>query len=297
LHWYQQTIQHRSQSNAFLERQSLFQELNGAVAFALQSVIATPWSTLSITSDFPLPSTTFPSEFSPWSGATSPLSNGHLDLRLNYQKESIDLDFSIFLFHRQLSLTEIPWMTFQTYHMNFPDKLKLSAEDSALVQTFSHVYWLPEESSGTSFTHTLPANSTILLDNNTWYVVNGPTIPLDQGKSVQIQGDATFLFANNASAFSLENAVLTAKILGTMTLQGNSGVIHSGQINGYFHIQGDTCLQFSQITEVFWKGSIACDYSPSFESMIQLKHETPAEEVPTLNRHVIQFDGVQLDVD
>ena len=296
IHWYQQTIQHRSQSDALLQRQLFFQELNGATTFALQNLTTAQWSTLSTTKKRPLPADTFPDQYSSWSATTSPLKNGHLDLHLNYQQDNIDLHFSVFLFHQQIPLANIPWVSFQSYPDNFPNNLVLSTKDMALVHSTAKYFWLAEEDIKIPFTHTFPTHLNVLVDNKSWSVENGPTILLDENKSIQVQGNLKLRFAEQASNFSREPSVLTVEVWGNVILEGNFLLVRSGQINGYFHIQGKECLQFNDITEVFWKGSLACNTIPNLSAIVRIQHETPAE-VPALQREVLQFDGVRLDAD
>ena len=156
--WFQQAIRSRFQSEAFLENQRLFHDMQVAVQVSTTSL-------QSRTADDLQSEQTVDDALAPvlpgWTGMSEPAQNDLL-LTLRPPPETGTFALEALLRIKPLELSVIPWVLFQPADPHVPTWLELDSTELAATSANRSRRWLAETSAGISPDHTFPHGSQIV---------------------------------------------------------------------------------------------------------------------------------------
>ncbi len=326
LNWYQQAVQNRYQASAFLKTQVFFQELNSAVLHTIHHFRQHTAEEL-INGDIPLEEVGFQQNLSHWS--TSTVAEGSmLMITLVSTDEPDSQGFELLLKVKEQNLSERPWFLFHPEQWGIPSMLEVAQESQALLQWEQRPFWLPENPDSTRYDQILENVAMIALEGATMVIthdngsisqfvlpLSGYNVRVLQSENTEetlviksvfeslipqtllIQTDGSLsLHIEGSSGFPENQPRLFIDTGKTLTLSSVDESSSRGGVSGYFRVRGKTCVRFDGILEeVYWKGSLICNYPPAQSGKLLIKHHPFTGSVPAgFTRQYLHANGVRL---
>ena len=316
--WFQQSLRSRFQSQAFLNNQRLFHDMQVAVqvsAVDLQSRTATELQSEQSVTDALAP--VLPG----WVGTTA-LDGNDLLLTLRPPSEAGAFAVEALLRIKSLEFSAIPWVLFQPAEQHVPAWLELEADDLATVAENRSRRWLKTSPSGIAPDHTFPHGSQITWQGTQFSVTfadgTSQTHALSgQPLTIHAAGDLTWemdfqqvgvpwlwlevagdlrLRVPSSSPQHLSAAPAAfVSVGGDLKLQQQSGGFGAGQLGGFFRISGRSCVEMSSGLTVYWTGSLACETYRESAGQIHLRSSVaPSLPPEPFTRKVLQPDGIRI---
>ena len=316
--WFQQAIRSRFQSEAFLENQRLFHDMQVAVQVSttsLQSRTANDLQSEQTVDDALAP--VLPG----WTGMSEPAQNDLL-LTLRPPPKTGTFALEALLRIKPLELSVIPWVLFQPADPHVPTWLELDSTELAATSANRSRRWLAETSAGISPDHTFPHGSQIVWQSTQFsvtfadgttqtYSLSGQPLTLrTEGDLlwemdfrqagvpwlwVDVAGNLTLRLPSSSSQHLSATPVAFVNVGGDLKLQRQAGGFGAGQVGGFFRMLGDSCAEMSSGLTVYWTGSLACETYRDGAGQIRLRSGSAPSSVPEpFVRNVLQPDGVRI---
>lgn len=319
--WYQWIHHFRGQSETSLRYQFLHQELSGIVAqsiLELQHYRPNELETTRSILESQLP------DGGSWQVKT--ISRGQEQVALNLVRQSPQgqLKFEALFSQQKEALTTLPWVVFAPYpDTRIPTFLHGIPESLYHSPLSPSPFYLRVETPSETFQHSffqrtvisvLPGQLRIQEEGNPQFKL----VPLTEITSLYFDRDVDF--QNTASMNATKRLYLSIKgnlrlhftesnlaFFGTGTpwfvhLNGNLMVEQehpvpnqSLEVNGFFWIEGESCLSSQQSVDLTWKGSLACRHAPVGEGIqsLTLQH-TIATNVPaSFLQNSLKLQGIR----
>ena len=319
--WFQQSIRSRFQSQAFLDNQRLFHDIQTAVQLGvadLQSRTATELQSEQAVTDALAPM------LPGWSGTTT-LDGSDLLLTLRPPPEIGAFAVEALLRLKPLDLSAIPWVLFEPMEPHVPAWLELESGDLATVTANRSWHWLKTTPSGVSPDHTFPHGSRITWQGTQFSVafadgtsqahaLSGQALTIQAAGDLtwdmdfqqvgvpwlwlDVSGDLTLRLPSSAPQHLSAAPVVFVSVGGNLKLQRQSGSIGAGQVGGFFRVSGGSCVEMSVGVSAYWTGGLACESYQEGSGQIRLRSGAAPDPLPApFIREMLQPDGVRIQED
>jgi len=317
--WFQQSLRSRFQSQAFLENQQLFHDVQVAVQVsvtALQTRTAAALQAEQTVTEVLTP--VLPG----WTGTTG-LDGSDLLLTLRPPPETGAFAVEGLLRIKLLELSAISWVLFQPAESHVPAWLELNATDLASVAVNRSQRWLQAASSGIAPDYTFPDGSRITWQASQFSVtfadgtsqthaLSGQALTIRSAGDLRweldfqqvgvpwlwldVAGDLSLRLPSSAPQHLSAAPVVFASVGGDLKLQRQSGGFGAGQLGGFFRVSGSACVELSSGLTVYWTGSLACETYQESAGQIRLRSAAtaPSPLPEPFMQKVLQPDGIRI---
>ena len=322
LNAYQQNIRTRFQSQAFLQNQLFFLELNRTVQHVIHHFRQKSLDQI-LENSFPPEAPYLPRDLNHWS-VENRLEGKYLHNTLRSSKRPNSASFNLLLILEKQDLTERPWTLFSSSMTDPPEPVQVEAESQALLDWQNRPFWLPQSEDSPNFGKTLEgiksveisgalmqafydngSQQSILIEGGNQFIriLENPPDPLflkidletlsSPSVYLEVEGPVR-MEAHEGPGFPQNTPLLMIKVFGNLSFTRNSPNLDQGQAGGHFLILGNPCFELEQgLSEVFFSGSLSCSHPPTPGGLLKLKHQSgPGNVPPPFQADFLRFGGV-----